>query len=111
LIAKAPTPGSHNDAEVSVDVTNTGTREGDEIAQLYMHQDTSSVETPARALKGFSRIHLKPGETRTVTFAVPQHELEIWNAQGKWVVEPGQFTFWAGGSSQATLSTQIALKP
>lgn len=111
LIAKALVPGRHNDVEVSVDVTNTGTREGDEVVQLYMHQDTSSVETPARALEGFSRIHLKPGETKTVTFAVPQHELEIWNAQGKWVAEPGQFTFWAGGSSLATLSTQIALKP
>jgi len=111
LVAKAPAPGVHNDVEVSVDVTNTGSREGDEVAQLYMRQDTSSVETPARALKGFSRIHLKPGEARTVTFRVPQHELEIWNAQGKWVVEPGQFTFWAGGSSEAILTTTLTLRP
>jgi beta-glucosidase len=111
LIAKAPTPGSHHDLEVSVDVINTGSREADEVAQLYLRQDTSSVETPERTLKGFSRIHLKPGETRTVNFLVPQHELEIWNVQGKWVVEPGQFTFWAGGSSQATLSAKVTLNP
>jgi beta-glucosidase len=111
IAAKAPAAGSHDDVEVSVDVTNTGNREGDEVAQLYMRQDTSSVETPSRSLKGFQRIHLKPAETRTVIFHVPQHELEIWNAEGKWVVESGQFTFWAGGSSEASLTTSIPVKP
>ena len=111
LTAKTPLPGSHADVEVTVDVTNTGDREGDEVAQLYMRQDTSSVETPERSLKGFQRIRLKPSETKTVTFKVPQHELEIWNAKGKWVVEPGPFTFWAGGSSEASLTTRIFLQP
>ena len=110
LTAQPPAPGSAAGVEVSVDVTNTGDRAGDEVAQLYLRQDTSSVETPVRSLKGFERIHLAPHETRTVHFTVPLHELEIWNAQGKWVVEPGEYTLWAGGNSQAELSTKFMLK-
>jgi beta-glucosidase len=111
LLAQAPAPGSHEAIRVSVEVTNTGEREGDEVAQIYVRQDTSSVETPERSLKGFSRIQLKPHETRTVSFEVPQSELAIWNAEGKWVTEPGTFTVWAGGSSRADLTTNFALKP
>lgn len=111
LSVQAPTPGSHDDVQVSVDVTNTGDRAGDEVAQLYLREDVSSVETPSRALKGFSRIHLSPGETRTVTFRVPQQELAVWNAERKWAIEGGEFTVWAGGSSQASLSTKFNLKP
>ena len=96
---------------VTVDVTNTGEREGDEVAQLYLRQETSSVETPERSLKGFSRIHLKPHDTKTVSFDVPQSELAIWNAEGKWVAEPGTFTVWTGGSSRAELTTNFTLKP
>ncbi len=94
-----------------MDVTNTGEREGDEVAQLYLRQETSSVETPERSLKGFSRIHLKPHDTKTVSFDVPQSELAIWNAEGKWVAEPGTFTVWTGGSSRAELTTNFTLKP
>jgi beta-glucosidase len=111
LRAQAPTAGSHDPVQVSVEITNTGDREGDEVAQLYVRQDTSSVETPERSLKGFSRIHLKPHETRTVSFDVPQSELAIWNAEGKWVTEPGKFTVWAGGNSSAGLAANFTLNP
>lgn len=111
LLALAPAPGSHGAVRVSVEVTNIGEREGDEVAQIYLRQDTSSVETPERSLKGFSRIHLKPHETRTVNFDVPQSELAIWNAEAKWVTEPGTFTVWAGDSSRADLTTNFTLKP
>jgi beta-glucosidase len=111
LSVQAPPPGSHNDVRVTVDVTNTGDRAGDEVAQLYVREDTSSVETPARALKGFSRIHLRPGETKTVFFRVPQKELEVWNAEKKWAIEGGEYTVWVGGSSQATLNARFDLKP
>ncbi len=111
LMAQAPPPGSHDPVRVSVEITNTGEREGDEVAQLYLHQDTSSVETPERSLKGFSRIHLKPHETRTVSFDVPQSELEIWNVDGKWVTEPGRFSVWAGGNSRAELTGNFTLNP
>jgi beta-glucosidase len=106
-----PPDGTNENVAVTVDVTNNGERAGDEVAQLYLRQDTSSVETPERALKGFERIHLMPHETKTVHFSISQRELEIWNAQGKWVVEPGKFTLWAGGSSQAELTTSFQIKP
>jgi len=111
LSVQCPPPDSHQDIKVTVDVTNTGKREGDEVAQLYLRENVSSVETPERALKGFSRIHLKPGETRTVTFRIPQDQLAVWNTERKWAVEPGEYTVWAGGSSEATLSARFYLQP
>jgi beta-glucosidase len=110
LVAIHPDAASHGDVRVTVDVTNTGSREGDEVAQLYLREDVSSVETPRRSLKGFSRIHLKPQETKTVSFSVSQDQLAVWNAEGKWVVEPGSFTVWVGGSSQASLTTKFTLQ-
>jgi len=62
--------------------------EGDEVAQLYVRQETASVVTPVKSLKGFHRMHLKPGETQMVKFIVPQSELAIWNVENKWAVEP-----------------------
>jgi beta-glucosidase len=111
LLVQTPPAASHSAVRVSVEVTNVGEREGDEVAQLYLRQDTSSVETPERSLKGFSRIHMKPHETQTVIFDVPQSELAVWNAEGKWVTEPGAFTVWAGGNSRAELTTNFTLKP
>ena len=111
LLAKAPAAGSDGDIEVSVDVTNTGAREGDEVAQLYVRQNVGSVETPARQLQGFERIHLKPQETRTVLFRVKQDQLAVWNAENTWAVEPGTYTIWVGGSSRASLKGAFELKP
>jgi beta-glucosidase len=111
LAVQAPATGSHADIRVTVDVTNTGDREGDDVVQLYEHEDTASVERPERSLSGFSRVHLRPHETRSVTFMVPQSQLAIWNAEGRWVVEPGAFTVWVGGDSQADLSTKFTLRP
>ncbi|MGA7241903.1 MAG: glycoside hydrolase family 3 N-terminal domain-containing protein [Terracidiphilus sp.] len=107
LAVQAPAQGSKSDILVSVDVTNTGDKAGDEVAQLYVREDVGSVETPDRSLRGFSRIHLKPHETMTVTFRVPQDQLAIWNQEGKWVVEPGNYTAWVGGSSEASLTTKF----
>jgi beta-glucosidase len=111
LAVQTPAAGSHADIRVSVDVTNTGDREGDEVVQLYEHEDTTSVETPERSLSGFSRVRLRPHETRSVTFVVPQSQLAVWNVEGRWVVEPGAFTVWVGGDSQADLSTKFTLRP
>jgi beta-glucosidase len=111
LAVQPPAPGSRDDVKVTVDITNSGDREGDEVAQLYVRQDVSSVETPSRSLKGFSRIHLKPQETRTVVFRIPQNQLAVWNAERQWVVEPGRYILWAGGSSLASLTTSFHLNP
>ncbi len=111
LAVEPPAPGSHDDVQVTVEVTNTGSREGDEVAQLYMREDVTSVETPRRSLEGFSRIHLKPQETKTVSFRIPQEQLAVWNVEREWAVEPGTFTLWAGGSSEASLTAKFLLKP
>ena len=111
LAVQPPDPGSRDDVKVTVDITNSGDREGDEVAQLYVREDVSSVETPSRSLKGFSRIHLKPQETRTVVFRIPQDQLAVWNAERQWVVEPGRYTLWVGGSSLASLTTSFHLNP
>jgi beta-glucosidase len=110
LTAHSPEAGGKEPIEVSVDVTNTGKREGDEVAQLYVRNDVSSVETPSRLLAGFSRIHLKPGETQRVTFSITQEQLAIWNTEQTWAVESGNYTLWVGGSSEASLSTSFRLR-
>ncbi len=111
LVAQTPVSGSKGDITVTVDVTNTGSWEGDEVAQLYVREEVGSVETPSRSLKGFARIHLKPQETKIVTFHLPREQLAIWNMEEKWAVEPGYYTLWAGGSSKASLTTRFLLNP
>ncbi len=72
LRATQPTLKEGQNVHVTVDVTNTGSQDGDDVVQLYLRRDYSSVETPERELKGFTRLHLKAGETRTVSFELPQ---------------------------------------
>lgn len=102
-------PGNAADVIVTVDVTNTGSVPGDEIAQLYLHHDVSSVEVPDKALKAFSRIHLAPGETSHQVFHLKQGELALWSAGRKWIVEPGPYTVFVGGSSEAALAVHFIM--
>jgi beta-glucosidase len=91
---------------VSVDVTNAGGREGDEVVQLYLHQRHGSASRPVRELKGFERVTLAAGETRTVRFALGPAELRYWNAAARdWVIDSSTFDVWAGGDCTATLAT------
>lgn len=85
---------------VSVEVTNTGERAGDEVVQLYVRDDVASVTPAVRRLRGFRRIRLQPGETRAVSFTLHPRDLAFWNAAMQRVVEPGWFTVMVGGSSQ-----------
>jgi beta-glucosidase len=109
LAVQSPAPGSDGEILVAADVTNDGDRQGEEVAQLYVREDVGSVETPDRALKGFSRIALNPGETKNVTFRIPQSQLAVWDTEGNWNVEAGKYTIWVGGSSQASLTTKFVL--
>jgi beta-glucosidase len=84
---------------VSVDVTNTGDREGDEVIQMYVRDDYASVGRYLKMLKGFKRITLKPGETKTVTFKLGFDELNVLDQNMKKVVEAGTFTISVGASS------------
>ncbi len=89
---------------VSVDVTNTGPLAGDEVPQLYIHQKWGRDTRPMRELKGFERISLQPGETKTVTFQLGPDELRYWSTNaGQWIQEAAEFDIWVGGDSQATL--------
>jgi beta-glucosidase len=88
------------EVSVSVAVTNTGKRAGDEVVQLYTHQVKCSVKRPARELRGFQRISLAPGETKTVTLNLPAAKLAFWDEKTHgFVVEPGAFDLMIGASS------------
>ena len=96
--------------QVSLDVTNTGSVAGDEVAQIYIHQRWGSASRPIRQLEGFKRVTLQPGETRTLTFPLGKDELEFWSPQTKvWAVEPSTFDVWAGDSSMATLHAELTV--
>lgn len=96
--------------EVRVDVTNTSSIAGDAVAQVYIHQRYGSASRPVRQLKGFERISLKPGETRTLTFPLGKDELKYWNPQTKeWIVEPSEFDVWAGEDSTASLHADFTV--
>ena len=110
LVVTAPAAGSKDDVSVTANVTNTGTRAGDEVTQLYVRQQTADVVTPIEQLKGFQRLHLKPGETRTVTFHIPQAELAVWDASKQWAVEPGVFDIRVGGSLEGPLKGQFTIQ-
>jgi beta-glucosidase len=85
---------------VSIDVTNTGSREGKEIVQLYIGDDESSLERPAKELKGFKKVALAPGETAKVTFEIEPDMLKFYDpAQSGWVLEKGKFTAYVGAAS------------
>ena len=96
--------------EASVVVSNTGQREGDEVVQLYVHQQAASVARPVKELKGFQRIRLKAGEQRQVTFRIGREQLQYLNAQGEPVLEPGCFDIMVGGNSDETLQQVLTVK-
>ena len=105
-----PNMGIADTNEVTVDVTNNGTVAGDAVAQLYIHQRWGSASRPVRELKGFERIALQPGETRTVKFSLRKEELKYWNPQTKqWIVEPSNFDVWAGEDSTASLHADLTV--
>jgi beta-glucosidase len=110
LVVTAPPPGSTADALVSFDLTNTGSRDGDEVAQVYVRESTASVATPVEALKAFSRVHLNAGGTKSITLHLRQSDLAVWGANQQWEVEPGEFTVLVGGSANAGLSAKFILK-
>jgi beta-glucosidase len=96
--------------DVSVDVTNSGSRAGDAVVQLYIQQRAGSASRPVRQLKGFQRVHLEAGAKQTVHFRLGPDELQYWSPTGrKWVVEPQQFDVWVGDDSTASLHGDFRL--
>jgi beta-glucosidase len=90
---------SQGDVQVSVDVTNTGSREGDDVVQLYLKDEVSSVTTYEYDLRGFERINLNPGEKKTVQFTLHPDDLALLDKNMNWTVEPGKFMVMIGSSS------------
>jgi len=101
------------DLSISVKVTNTGSVAGDEVVQLYLTDEKASTPRPLRQLEGFKRIHLKAGESATVSFTIKAEQFSVINAKDIRVIEPGWFTIAVGGrqpsdnDSQASQVTQV----
>lgn len=98
-----PVISLNDSVKVSCQITNTGKMDGDEVVQLYLHDDVSSVTRYVKELRGFERIHLKAGETKRVCFMLTPQELGMWtnpNGIEKFEVEPGSFTIMVGASSE-----------
>jgi len=90
---------------VSVDISNIGNMDGEEVVQLYIRDLVGSLTRPIRELKGFEKIFLKTGETKNITFTINQESLQFYTVNKKWEVEPGNFEVWVGGDSNASLKS------
>ncbi len=101
--------GIGGSVSVAVDVTNVGQRTGDEVVQLYVHDRVASVTQPVKALRGFERVTLKPGETRTVTMVLDPDAFAMWNLDMKEVVEPGEFDIMTGADSRDLQSVTLTI--
>ncbi|QEC75283.1 glycoside hydrolase family 3 N-terminal domain-containing protein [Mucilaginibacter ginsenosidivorax] len=100
LVVSPEQENSQGDVQVSVDVTNTGARAGDEVVQLYLKDEVSSVTTYEYDLRGFERVNLKPGEKKTVQFTLHPDDLALLDKNMNWTVEPGKFMVMIGSSSE-----------
>jgi beta-glucosidase len=99
----AATMSSHGVVEVSAEVKNEGSVAGDEVVQLYIHDPVASIEQPVRRLRGFQRVTLEPGETKSVKFRLGPSDVGFFDEVGNLVVEPGQIEAFLGDSSEAPL--------
>jgi beta-glucosidase len=98
--------------EVSVDVENKGTRDGEEVVQMYTHQRAGSASRPVRELKGFTKVSLKAGERKTITLQLDTNDLGFWSpTTHHWSIEPGTFDLWVGEDATAKEHTTFSVTP
>jgi beta-glucosidase len=102
--------GPNGSVQASVDVTNTGSRRGDEVVQLYIHDPVASISQPVRRLRGFERVTLARGERRTVTFTLDKSDFGFYDNSGEFVVEPGRIDVYAGNSSSADMTASFEVR-
>ena len=100
LKVSKPVIGAQENITLSCTVKNTGKKAGDEVVQLYIRDDFSSVTTYDKVLRGFERIHLQPGEEQTVSFTLTPQDLGLWDKNNQFTVEPGSFSVMVGTSSE-----------
>lgn len=106
----APTLSRDGTVTASVDVTNTGKREGATVMQMYIQDVTASLSRPVKELKGFDKVTLKPGETQTVSFPIDINALKFWNQKMKYDAEPGKFNVFIGTDSARVKQAQFELQ-
>ncbi len=98
---RAAIPADGGEVTMTVPVTNTGRRAGEEVVQLYMRDPLASVSRPVQQLRGFRRVALAPGETRLVSFTLSAEHVALWGQRGGWQIEPGKIELMVGGASDA----------
>src|SRR5690606_7352926 len=101
---------SINTFNVSVDIKNTGKVLGKEVVQLYIQDVFSSITRPVKELKGFKMVELKPDQQQTVNFSLSKEELGFFNNEGEFVLEPGEFKVYVGGSSKTVLESNFLVE-
>ncbi len=100
---------SDNEVTVSVKLKNSGKLTGKEVVQLYIRDHYASITRPVRELKGFELVNLEPNESRKISFTLTEKELGFYNNEGDFILEPGDFSIFVGGDSNAKLETKISL--
>jgi beta-glucosidase len=100
----------HGSVTAYVDVTNTGSRAGDDVVQLYIHDPVASLSQPVRRLRGFDRVTLQPHEKRTLSFSLDASDWGFYDNSGRFVVEPGEIDVYAGDSSTASLTQAFTVR-
>jgi beta-glucosidase len=110
LRLSSSTVSKNGSLRASVTVTNTGKRKGDEVVQLYLHDPVASISQPVRRLRGFERLTLAPGTSRTVTFTLDKSDFGFFDNRGKFIVEPGQIDVYAGNSSSAAMMQSFTVR-
>jgi beta-glucosidase len=94
----------------SMDVTNTGDRKGDDVAQLYINDPVASISQPVRRLRGFQRVTLEPGQKQTVSFTLDKSDFGFYDNRGQFVVEPGTIDVYGGDSSTADMKQSFLVR-
>jgi len=110
ITLSSTTMGANGSIKASVTVTNTGKVDGSEVVQLYLRDLVGSITRPVQELKGFERIILKAGKSKTVTFTITPEMLRFYNADLEYALEPGEFNVMIGGNSRDVKTTKINLK-
>jgi beta-glucosidase len=100
----------NGNVSVSMDVTNTGDRKGDDVAQLYINDPVASISQPVRRLRGFQRVTLDPGQKQTVTFNLDKSDFGFYDNRGRFVVEPGRIDVYGGDSSTADMKDSFTVR-
>jgi beta-glucosidase len=110
LQLSSPSVARRGSLTASVKVKNTGSRVGDEVVQLYINDPVANISQPVRRLRGFERVTLNPGQTRTVTFTLDRSDWGYWDNRGRFVAEPGRIDVYAGNSSKADLKQSFMVR-